>query len=61
MRTVRAGQQADGDFLLDQRCQRVHENRLAQQLEQPQQRIDQGGVRCFDRDGPIGSFESVRG
>ena len=54
LRAVRAGQQADGDFLLDQRRQPGNQCWLAQQLDEPDEGIEQGAVECFERDGPIG-------
>src|SRR3989454_1019720 len=51
LRAVWTCQQADGDFLLDQRRQPGNQCRFVQQRDQPDQRIEQGGVECLERDG----------
>jgi hypothetical protein len=52
LRAVRTGQQANGDFLMDERRQPGHQCRLVQQRDEPDQSIEQAGVECFDRDRP---------
>ena len=47
LRAVRTRQQADGDFLLDQRRQPGNQCRLVQQLDQPDQRIEQARRRAL--------------
>ena len=42
LRAVRAGQQADGDFLLDQRRQSRNQRWLVEQVDEPDQGIEQG-------------------
>src|SRR5947209_2385661 len=52
LRAVWTRQQADGDFLLDERRQTGNQRWFVQQRDQPDQRIEQGGVEGFERDGP---------
>ena len=51
---VRAGQEADCDFLLNQRRQSGNQCRLGQQSDEPDEGIEQGAVECFEGDRPIG-------
>ena len=51
---MRTCQQAENDFLLDQRRQAGNQCRLTQQLDEPDQRIQQVGVEDFERDGTRG-------
>ena len=44
MPAVRTGQQADDDFLLDQRSQPGNEGELIQHSEEPKKSIEQGSV-----------------
>ena len=52
MPAVRTGQQADDDFLLDQRSQPRNQGGLIQQPDEPNERIEQGRVEWLERDGP---------
>jgi len=44
---VRTGQQADDDFLLDQRRQPGEQRWLVREVDEPEERIEQGGVQGF--------------
>jgi hypothetical protein len=50
LRTVGTGQQTDSDFLLDQRRQPRHQGRLVEEVDEPNERIEQRRVQCFERD-----------
>src|SRR5207247_6915463 len=50
VRAVRTGQQADGDFLVDQRRQSRNQGWLVEEVEEPNERNEQGRVQCFERD-----------
>src|SRR5439155_21294792 len=49
MRAVRTGQQADGDFLVDQRRQSRNQGWLVEEVDEPDESIEQGCVQCFER------------
>ena len=48
LRAVRAGQQTDVDFLLDQRRQPRNQDGLVEEVDEPDESIEQGGVQCFE-------------
>src|SRR5207249_11243358 len=50
VRAVRTGQQADGDFLVDQRRQPRNQGWLVEEVDEPDERIEQGRVQCVERD-----------
>ena len=61
LRAVRAGQQADRDFLLNQRRQSGNECWLAQQLDEADEGIEQDSIEHFEGDGAIGLLSTRPG
>ena len=56
VRAMRTGQQADGDFLLDQRGESRNQDRLGEEIDEPDERIEQGAVQYFERDRSVGTL-----
>jgi PadR family transcriptional regulator PadR len=49
VRAVRTGQQADGDFLLDQPRQSRSQRWLVEDADQADESVERGWVQCFER------------
>src|SRR5438093_11217195 len=58
LRAVRTGQQADGDFLLDQRRQPRNQGWIVEDFAEPDESIAQGCGECFERDSSVGAMST---